>query len=334
VILPSGRRVRRKKSHRRGHIRLFPRCALATAALLLVLATGWLGLNRADTSYPNQPVQTSSNETKTLAVLAGPTSRPVEIKKSDRPVYNYSVVPGGVRGAAELRDAVLRDPQVAEHYAGFRFDRARVVHLEQATLVYLSYRKKGQIFWTKKRHPLKAGERVITDGNITGRTRCANRISVRKQLAVSPEPDPSAVELDQIEAPASLPPALVTYPAQYQTALLASPGDSGSTPTGPGTPPMLGSGPSFPPFFSGGGGGGTGCESAADEKREKDSGMVDDESKEKDCPTTPPVKPPVKPPGKPPKPPVAVPEPGTVELMVIGIAGLAIACWRKRAVLL
>jgi hypothetical protein len=262
-------------------------------------------------------------------VLAGPTSHPVEINRSDRPVYNYSVVPGGVRGTAELHDAVLRDPQVAEHYAGFRFDRARVVHLEQATLVYLSYRKNGHIFWTKKKHPLRTGERVITDGNITGRTRCANRISVRKQLAVSPEPDPSAVELEQIEAPAGLPPALVTYPAQYQTALLASPGDSGSTPTGPGTPPILGSGPSFPPSFPGGPGGGTGCESAEEEKREKDSGMVDDESKEKPCPTKPPGKPP-----KPPKPPAAVPEPGTVELMVIGMAGLAIACWKKRAVLL
>jgi hypothetical protein len=331
VIYPSGRRVRRKRSQRRRRIRFLGRCALATGALLLLLATGWLGLNRSDSSSQNQPVQTSSNETKTLAVLAGPTSRPVEIKRTDRPVYNYSVVPGGVRGAAELRDAVLRDPQVAEHYAGFRFDHARVLRLEQATLVYLSYRKKGHIFWTKKKHPLKAGERVITDGRITGRTRCANRISVRKQLAVSPEPDPSAVELDQIEAPSSLPPVLVTYPAQYQTALLSSPGDSGSTPTGPGTPPMFGSGPSFPPFFpgGGGGGGGTGCESATEEKREKDLGIVDDESKEKPCPTKPPGKPP-----KPPGPPAAVPEPGTIELMVIGMVGLGIACWRKRAVLL
>lgn len=328
MIYPSGRSVRRKRSHRRRRIRFLRRCVLAAGTLLLVLAAVWLGLSRTDTSSHDQPVQTLLNETKTLAVLAGPASRPVDIKGTDRPVYNYSVVPGGVRGSAELRDAVLRDPQVAEHYAGFRFDRAEVVRLEQATLVYLSYRKNGHIFWTKKKHPLKAGERVITDGTITGRTRCANRISVRKQLAVSPEPDPSAVELDQIEAPASLPPALVTYPAQYQTALLSSPGDSGSTPTGPGTPPVFGSGPSFPPFFpgGGGGGGGTGCESAAEEKREKDLGIVDDESKEKPCPT--------KPPGKPPKPPAAVPEPGTVGFMVIGMAGLAIACWRKRAVLL
>jgi hypothetical protein len=29
-----------------------------------------------------------------------------------------------------------------------------------------------------------------------------------------------------------------------------------------------------------------------------------------------------------------VPEPGTIQLMVIGMVGLGIACWRKRAVLL
>jgi len=251
-----------------------------------------------------------------------------------RPAYNYSVVPGGVRDAAELRDAVLRDPAVAEHYAGFHFERARVSQLEKPTLVYLSYRKSGHIFWTRKKHPLKAGEKVITDGNITGRTRCANRISVRKQLAVSPEPDPSMVELDQVEPPASVPPAFVTFPAQYQTALLASPGNPGGAPAGPGGP-IYGSGPMFPPPFGaggfgggsgpgGGGGGGAGCETPAEEKREHDLGIVDEESKEKHCPPNP------KPP-KPPKPPTPVPEPGSVELMVIGIAGLGLAYFKKRA---
>ena len=143
------------------------------------------------------------------------------------------------------------------------------------------------------------------------------------------------VELDQVESPASVPPAFVTFPAQYQTALLASPGNPGGAPAGPGGPPIYGSGPMFPPPFGaggfgggsgpgGGGGGGAGCETPAEEKREHDLGIVDEESKEKHCPPNP------KPP-KPPKPPTPVPEPGSVELMVIGIAGLGLAYFKKRA---
>ena len=44
-------------------------------------------------------------------------------------VYKYSVVPGGVRNVQELKWAVEHDPVVAAHYAGFDYDRARVVKL-------------------------------------------------------------------------------------------------------------------------------------------------------------------------------------------------------------
>jgi hypothetical protein len=35
---------------------------------------------------------------------------------SARAIYPYSVIPGGVESAAELRNSVTRDPVVAEHY--------------------------------------------------------------------------------------------------------------------------------------------------------------------------------------------------------------------------
>ena len=44
-----------------------------------------------------------------------------------RTVYKYSVVPGGVRSVQELKWAAEHDPVVAAHYAGFDYDRARVV---------------------------------------------------------------------------------------------------------------------------------------------------------------------------------------------------------------
>jgi hypothetical protein len=249
VNYPGGRLARRRRSRPPHRIRISRRTAISTVMLVLLLSAGWLGFNRNHpSSEMPQPVE-SVTKGNNLAVLAGPVFRPIKISGSNRPIYNYSVVRGGVHSPQELREATRRDSQVAAHYAGFRFEKARIVQLKAPVLVYLSYRKKDRILWTKTKHRLKAGEPVITDGEITGRTRCANRISVRKQLAVSPEPDPSPVELDQIEAP-SIPPVLVSYPAQYQTALLEPPTNPG-TPSGPGG--LVGG---IGPFFPGGGGGG------------------------------------------------------------------------------
>ncbi len=323
---PGRRRVRRRRSRRRRRIRIIRRSAIAAVTLAFLFTIGWASVNRFNSLSEIPPAnQWSSSASQSLATLAGPAHRPVVIKRNKRPVYNYSVVRGGVRSVEELREAALRDEQVAEHYAGFRYEKAQVVHLEKPVLVYLSYRKNGHILWTKKKHPLKAGEAVITDGKITARTRCANRITVRKQLALSPEPDPSPVELDRIEAPQAVPPVLLTYPAQYQTALLAPPTGPGGTPSGPAGPPIYGIGP-FVPIGGGGGGGGGGgvCETPAQEKHEEDSGFKDDESKEKHCPHKPP----------PHKPPAAVPEPQTILLMATGLAAIALGLWHRKAAFL
>ena len=251
VNYPGGRPIRRKRTRRRRRIRILLGAAGATLILTVLFGAGWFVCNRNHPSSETSPASEPDSKGSDLAVLAGPLHRPIQTAKSKRPVYNYSVVRGGVRTPQELREATLRDPQVASHYAGFRFEKARMVHLQEPVLAYLSYRRNGQIFWTKTKHRLNAGEPVITDGEISGRARCANRISVRKQMAVSPEPDPSPAELNQLEAPA-LPPALVSYPTQFQTAMLA-PATTPGTTAGPGGP-FGGVGP----FFPGGGGGGGG----------------------------------------------------------------------------
>jgi hypothetical protein len=318
VNYPGRRRVQRRRSLRRRRVRIIHRSAIAAVTFAVLFTIGWAGVNRSNfSSEIPQASQRSFSASPSLATLAGPSHRAIVVKRSKRPVYNYSVVRGGVRSVQELREATLRDEQVAQHYAGFRYEKARVVHLEKPVLVYLSYRKNGHILWTKKKHALKAGETVITDGKITARTRCANRITVRKQLAVSPEPDPSPVELDRIEAPQEVPPAQLTYPAQYQTALLAPPTGPGGTPSGP---PIFGTGP-FVPIGGGGGGGGGVCETPAQEKQEEDSGFKDDESKEKHCPPKPP----------PHKPPAAVPEPQTLLLMATGLAVIGLGLWHRKA---
>jgi hypothetical protein len=115
---------------------------------------------------------------------------------SRRPVYPYSIIPGGVASAAELRAAVAHDPVVAAHYAAFGLANARVFQVQEARSVYVSYRKGDDIFWTSKKLRLAAGETLITDGQYISRTRCGNQISDEPRMPVSLAGDPEPQTLD------------------------------------------------------------------------------------------------------------------------------------------
>jgi hypothetical protein len=144
---------------------------------------------------------------------------PAAPSKSTREVYPYSVVPGGVLTKEELREASAHDPVVAEHYNGFDFQKARVINLRQAKLVYLSYRIGDKVYWTTKKVALHAGEKLITDGKITARTRCANQVSVLPQKKSSPE-EPSVSELDN---PVDGSSTKVPFPDNFHSALESRP---------------------------------------------------------------------------------------------------------------
>ena len=135
-----------------------------------------------------------------------------------RTVYRYSVVPGGVRSVQELKWAAEHDAVVAAHYAGFDYDHARVVRLVLARTAYVSYRIGNKVYWTRHRVSLKKGETVITDGKMTARTRCANRVEEMPQQATS-EAEPPAAKFDESIRP--LPgTAMTTPPVPFQSALL------------------------------------------------------------------------------------------------------------------
>jgi hypothetical protein len=110
----------------------------------------------------------------------------------ERPIYPYSVVPGGVRDVHELKWAAEHDPVVGAHYAGFDYAHARLVRLVLARHVYVSYRIGKRVYWTRHRVSLKAGETLITDGKMTARTRCANRLEETPQQETSHEEPPPA----------------------------------------------------------------------------------------------------------------------------------------------
>jgi hypothetical protein len=302
---------RRRRSWRRRQIRRL-RIAWATVGLLGLLIAGWAILRNSHHTIADSEVVSWVPPAKPdFAQLASQIRVPRPANIYHYPIYNYSVVRGGVHSVAELRRAIAHDRQVAEHYARFQYERAHLVRLQKPALVYLSYRMNDKIYWTKTRHRLNPGEELITDGTIAARTKCANQVSSRKQLAVSPEEPPAAM-LEQVEAPPLVPPVSGPLPVLYKTALLtpASPEPRSPLP-GIGMPLPIHDPPiphNHKPV----------CEPQWKEKQEEKLGIDDDESKEVHCP----------PPHR--KPPAQVPEPGSMLLMGSGLAAIY-ASYRKRA---
>ena len=162
--------------------------SLAVLAVLVLFHGSHAGPSGPDTAWVSSPGSS-------LSELPGSTFPKSDSEQPRRPVYPYSVVPGGVRSAEELKEAVAKDPVVAEHYAGFQRDRARLVALPAPEAVYVSYRIGSEVFWTKKKLMLAKGENVITDGVSSARARCGNRISETPQAKTSPqEPSPKTLE--------------------------------------------------------------------------------------------------------------------------------------------
>jgi hypothetical protein len=95
-----------------------------------------------------------------------------------RPSYLYSVIPGGVASAEELRQAMEHDPVVAQQFAGFDFQRAHLVQVSEKQSMHVAYRMGQKVYWTRKKVALHPGETLISDGKIVARTRCGNRIAM------------------------------------------------------------------------------------------------------------------------------------------------------------
>jgi hypothetical protein len=146
---------------------------------------------------PSEPVPLSA------AVTTGPETLPVaSFRTLERPIYPYSVIPGGASQVEELKHAIARDPVVAAHYAEFALDNTRVERLTQPRLAYVSYRIGDSVFWTRNRIALKSGETILTDGVRGARTRCGNQIADQPG-PVSPLEPPEAVLDTPVQTPLS-----------------------------------------------------------------------------------------------------------------------------------
>jgi PEP-CTERM motif len=205
---------------------------------------------------------------------------------SARAIYPYSVIPGGVESAAELRNSITHDAVVAEHYQGFAVERARVVRLSEDRALYVSYRLGNRVFWSKKRFTLLKGETVITDGEHMVRTRCGNRV------AEAPAGPVLAAE-----------PTFEAEPAEVAQTLAGGPGLLGA-PFAPGDVPLIPPPVSGIPPASGSPGGGIFFPPGTP--------IVGGGPPSHGTPPILPIVP----------PPVTTPEPGTLFMLATGLTGL------------
>ncbi len=221
---PKGPRVRvRRRTRRHRRNRLIRRYLLAsvfvlgglTGAALLPIDFGSF-LASSFASHP-APEWSSGDVRRDLALSAAAGADASELPAKDvRPVYPYSIVPGGVHDPKELERVFEHDPVVAAHYRGFDFRRARVLQLTADRTVYVSYRIAGRVYWTTKKVHLRRGEKVITDGKMTLRTRCGNQVSETARQEVSPN-EPAIAKLEQ---PMQIDPGTaMMIPSDFESAL-------------------------------------------------------------------------------------------------------------------
>jgi hypothetical protein len=146
----------------------------------------------------------------TFTVVTGDPSKPIKGHKPSRLlrvkhepgvpirplVWAYSVVPGGVRSAEEVRDTIRKDAIVRAHYEGVKTSELRSIKADDDINAYVSYRRNEKIYWTAKRVRIPKGERVLDDGENRIRERCGNRISLTPQQPTSPH-EPETAELEK-----------------------------------------------------------------------------------------------------------------------------------------
>ena len=230
----SYRVIRRHRTRRHRRNRFIRRSLLIAVCATLAFGFATIALKlfipslfRTKASYSEAELQSAAVSRNLFLAAQEQALQQIE----NRPVYPYSVVPGGVRNAQELKRAAERDPVVAAHYAGFDYDHARVVRLVLARTAYISYRIGNKIYWTRHRISLKPGETLITDGKITARARCANRVEEIPQQENSRfEPTPENFLEPILPQPGT---AISNPPDPFQSSLL-------------NRPPALGFGPSIP----------------------------------------------------------------------------------------
>jgi len=212
---------RRRRTRRHQRNRLVRRWASLALLCIVAAAASAIALQYFSPSLFSRG-QSRPAAARPDSLLRPASAENAAAQHGDRAVYPYSVVPGGVEDARELKWVAEHDPVVAAHYAGFDYERAQVVRLALARTVYVSYRIGSRIYWTHRRVTLHKGEKLITDGRMTARSRCGNRVEeAPQQQAASPaEPSPEKFDEPVREGGGT---AVQAPPVPFESALLSRP---------------------------------------------------------------------------------------------------------------
>ncbi len=196
-----GKRVRRRRSWYRRRLRK-QRALIALVVGTVFAAACWQNVSSyfsSPSTFGSQALPgsvSSQGQHKNHGLVKAESPRPTRSLVRIPGVYPYSVVPGGVKDSNDLRMAAEHDAAVRRHYAHFDFGNARLIRNAEAREVYLSYRIRDRVFWTRKKISLHVGELLLTDGTITARARCGNQISDVAMPEVSDE-EPAEDVLDE-----------------------------------------------------------------------------------------------------------------------------------------
>jgi hypothetical protein len=274
------------------------RTLIAVVATTLIAAACWLNAARylsAPSLRASQALSGSSwtrgNVRHNLALMAARSAKPKKLLAPVPDVYPYSVVPGGVKDSDALRSIAARDYVVRRHFAHFDFSHAQLLRVTEAREVYLSYRIRNTVFWTRNKVRLRPGELLLTDGKITARAHCGNQISDTAKPEVSnEEPDEDILDLPVAQFEPG--PAFPIWP------LLSRP----DLPAGQPPPPKLFAGGFFFPYVP------------IDVQLPSKSCTAGDINRNGNCYK---------------KHPIVSPEPSTLLLFASGLASIMIA-WRYR----
>jgi len=121
----------------------------------------------------------------------------IPMHQSNRLVYPWSVVSGGVDSPLAILEAMQGDPVVEEHYAGLNPAAFTAEVVPAKRQGYVSYRIRDKIYWTRRMVSIQAGETMLTDGRTIIRGRCGNLISATPREPVAAqnvEPEEPAMD--------------------------------------------------------------------------------------------------------------------------------------------
>ncbi len=188
--------------------------------------------------------------------------------------------------------------------------------------VYLSYRKGGSVFWTRKPVDLPPGETLLTDGVLYARARCGNQVSEYPQEPVA-EVEPAEVELNETDSEAEQqaePPAPDVAAVNIARAAAAAMPERSTRRASPGFTAIR-SGTGFTRYYPlSGGSGGIARGTRSDANGSAAAGGQTESGNPQAAPFI----------ARMVIPDTPVPEPGTVVMIGLGLAALGVTEWKRR----